>query len=58
MKELEGKSGRGIVVQDIHAPPAVCMKMLLDLSSYHKMVPNGEKFAMISHSFGSNIFLL
>jgi hypothetical protein len=36
-----GKSGgRGIVVQDVHAPVAVVMDRILDFAKYPKMVPN------------------
>jgi hypothetical protein len=36
-----GKSGgRGIVVQDVHAPAAVVMGRILDFANYNKMVPN------------------
>ncbi len=36
-----GKSGgRGIVVQDVHAPSRVVMDRILDFGKYPKMVPN------------------
>jgi Polyketide cyclase / dehydrase and lipid transport len=35
-----GKSGRGVIIQDVHAPPNVCMDRIRDLANYHKMVPN------------------
>lgn len=36
-----GKSGgRGIVVQDVHAPVSVVMGRILDFGNYPKMVPN------------------
>lgn len=36
-----GKAGgRGIVVQDVHAPVAVVMDRILDFGNYPKMVPN------------------
>lgn len=36
-----GKAGgRGIVVQDVHAPVAVVMGRILDFGNYPKMVPN------------------
>ncbi len=36
-----GKAGgRGIVVQDVHAPAAVVMGRILDFDHYNKMVPN------------------
>jgi len=39
--QAAGKSGgRGIVIQDIHAPPAMVMERILDFGNYNKMVPN------------------
>lgn len=39
--QAAGKSGgRGIVIQDINAPPAVVMDRILDFGNYNKMVPN------------------
>jgi hypothetical protein len=40
INERKGSSGRGIVVQDIKAPPHVCMDRITDLDNYKKMVPN------------------
>ena len=36
--ERVGKSGRGVVIQDINAPPNVCMDKIRDLKNYPKMV--------------------
>ena len=39
-----GKSGgRGIVVQDVHAPSSVVMDRILDFKKYPQMVPNVAK---------------
>ena len=46
--ERDGKSGRGIVIQDVAAPPAICMDRIRDLANYPKMAPKG---VMASHSF-------
>ena len=35
-----GKGGRGMVIQDVHAPVAVVMGRILDFGKYNKMVPN------------------
>jgi hypothetical protein len=40
INQRNGKSGRGIVIQDIQAPPHVCIDRISDLRNYHKMVPN------------------
>lgn len=36
----EGKSGRGTIIQDVDAPPHVCMDRIRDLKNYKKVVPN------------------
>lgn len=36
----DGKSGRGVVIQDIQATPDICLDRISDLKNYHKMVPN------------------
>jgi len=36
----EGKSGRGVIIQDVDAPPHVVMDRIRDLKNYHKLVPN------------------
>lgn len=40
INQRNGKSGRGIVIQDIHAPPHICLSKISDLPNYSKMVPN------------------
>ena len=40
INQRNGKSGRGIVIQDIHAAPHVCLSKISDLPNYSKMVPN------------------
>eukprot|EP01039_Chlorochromonas_danica_P002162 gene2163-2360_t len=37
--ERSGKNGRGVVIQDVAAPPAICMDRIRDLTNYNKMVP-------------------
>lgn len=39
-KEMVGKSGRGIVIQDIRAATTTCMSKIRDLANYTKMVPH------------------
>lgn len=41
--ERVGKSGRGVVIQDVHAEPSTCMSKIRDLPNYPKMVPNVKK---------------
>ena len=36
----EGKSGSGVIIQDVDAPPHVVMDRIRDLKNYHKVVPN------------------
>lgn len=38
--ERNGKSGRGIVIQDINASIPICMEKIRDLKNYNKMVPH------------------
>eukprot|EP01031_Cornospumella_fuschlensis_P029236 gene29236-35291_t len=39
INERSGKDGRGLVIQDVAAPPQFCMDRIRDLANYHKMVP-------------------
>eukprot|EP00981_Chlorochromonas_danica_P008839 scaffold2312_cov165-Ochromonas_danica.AAC.79 len=41
--ERTGKSGRGVVIQDINATQSICMSKIRDLSMYTKMVPHVKK---------------
>jgi hypothetical protein len=41
--ERVGKSGRGVVIQDVEAEPSTCMGKIRDLPNYPKMVPNVKK---------------
>jgi hypothetical protein len=36
--ERDGKSGRGVVVQDVHASPKITMNKIKDLANYPKYV--------------------
>eukprot|EP01032_Pedospumella_encystans_P020397 gene20397-23170_t len=38
--ERDGKSGFGVVIQDIDAPENVCFSKISDLKNYNKMVPH------------------
>jgi ribosome-associated toxin RatA of RatAB toxin-antitoxin module len=38
-----GKSGKGVVIQDINAGPQICMNKIRDLPNYPKMVPHCKK---------------
>ncbi len=41
--ERAGKSGRGVVIQDINATTNICMGKIRDLGMYNKMVPHVKK---------------
>jgi hypothetical protein len=41
VSERNGQNGRGLVLQDVHALPEVCMDRIRDLSNYPNMVPKG-----------------
>lgn len=49
INERKGKSGRGIVIQDVHASPAMCLQKISDLQNYHLMVPNVKKIEIYSN---------
>lgn len=42
-KERDGKSGRGVVIQDINAPTAICMERIRDVENYVHVVPHVKK---------------
>lgn len=41
--ERNGKSGRGVVIQDVNATTTICMGKIRDLPNYPKMVPHVKK---------------
>jgi hypothetical protein len=47
INERSGKSGRGIVIEDVMALPSVCMDKIRDLPNYKKMVPKGSSLKII-----------
>ena len=49
INERKGKAGRGIVIQDIHASPAMCLQKISDLQNYHLMVPNVKNIEIYSN---------
>ena len=49
INERKGKAGRGIVIQDIHASPAMCLQKISDLQNYHIMVPNVKNIEIYSN---------
>lgn len=38
--ERDGKSGYGVVVQDINATNVICMNLISNIKNYPKMVPH------------------
>lgn len=56
INERNGKDGRGVVIQDVHAVPEICMDRIRDLAHYHKMVKNGT--TPFSSIYGCSINLL
>lgn len=48
IRKGEGQSGRGIVIQDVQAPPSICMSKITDLPNYHKMVPKVKSIEIYS----------
>jgi hypothetical protein len=54
INQRNGKSGRGIVIQDIHAPPHVCLSRIKDLPNYSKMVPNVKSIEIYDDQISPN----
>eukprot|EP01033_Poteriospumella_lacustris_P003918 gene3918-2783_t len=53
-KERDGKSGRGVVIQDINAPAAICMERIRDVESYIHVVPHVKKVEVYENRVFSN----
>ena len=53
--ERDGRSGRGVVVQDINASTTICMQKIRDLESYPKVVPNLKKVQIYETKKFSNV---
>ena len=58
INERVGKSGRGIVIQDVQAPPAICMDRIRDLPHYHKMVPKVKSIDVYSEEKFTNVIVV
>ena len=54
-KERDGKSGRGVVIQDINAPAAICMERIRDVESYIHVVPHVKKVEVYENRVFSNV---
>ena len=54
INERNGKSGRGIVIQDIHASPDICVAAIADLSNYPNVVPSIKKIEIYSNQTFNN----
>jgi len=53
--ERDGKSGFGVVIQDIDATGKVCFDKINDLKNYHKMVPHVKGVEIYEESTLSNV---
>lgn len=56
--ERAGKSGRGVVIQDINASATICMERIRDLEKYTKVVPHVKKVDIYENKKFSNVSLL
>jgi len=56
--ERTGKSGRGIVIQDIDATPDICMDKIRDLKLYPKVVPHLKSVDIYENLQFPNVCLL
>lgn len=54
IKETAGKSGRGIVIQDVKASPDICMDRISALEDYYKIVPKVKSIDIYSQENFSN----
>lgn len=54
INERSGKSGRGIVLQDINASPEICMSNIRDLANYKNVVPKVKSIDIYSEEIFSN----
>jgi hypothetical protein len=50
-----GKSGRGLVIQDVNASTSICMSRIRDLPMYPKMVPHVKKVGIYESSKFNNV---
>ncbi len=53
--ERDGKSGRGVVIQDVNASVPICMDRVRDLTNYPKMVPHVKKVEIYDNIKFSNV---
>lgn len=51
-------TGRGMVIQDVDAPPALAMKIIMDMKNYDKYVPQVKKVHIYSEKTLSNSTVL
>ena len=68
MKDLKKLGGKGIVIQDIAAPPKICLDTITDIGSYTKKVPRVKKVEIyeqsklanvwLKHTFSSDIYMI
>ena len=49
------RKGRAKIIQDIAAPPYLCMEKILDFDNYSKMVSLLKKFDVYDHTALSNV---
>lgn len=50
-----GKSGRGLVIQDVNASTSICMSRIRDLPMYPKMVPHVKKVGIYESTKFNNV---
>ena len=50
-----GKSGRGLVIQDVNASTTICMSRIRDLPMYPKMVPHVKKVGIYESTKFNNV---
>ena len=52
------RSGRAKIIQDVAAPPYICMEKILDFDNYTKMVSLLKKFDIYEQKTYTNVSIL
>jgi hypothetical protein len=55
INQRSGSSGRGILIQDVDAPPSVVMSKIVDLVNYPKMVAAVKKVDIYNRHVYENV---
>ena len=56
--KMKRRSGRAKIIQDVSAPPYICMEKILDFDNYTKMVSLLKKFDIYEQKTYTNVSIL